>query len=128
MLSSIIILFSRINVKKNQHLLLLFCIIFIALISAFIPGFNQQVIENTKIDTIGHFIGFFLLTWLLTTFIKLPITVAALTLVFYAAATELGQAYLGFRNGEFTDFVADIVGVASFIFILWLNIIIKARR
>ncbi|MGJ8691986.1 MAG: VanZ family protein [Thalassotalea sp.] len=113
--------------KKNHHLLLLFCIIFIALICSFIPGFNQQIVENTKIDTIGHFIGFFLLTWLLTTFVKLPVTVAGLTLIFYAAATELGQAYLGFRNGEFTDFVADIVGVAAFILILWCKVIFKTR-
>lgn len=113
--------------KKNHHLLLLFCIIIIAITCSFIPGFNQQIADNTRIDTIGHFIGFFLLTWLLSTLVKLPITVAALTLVFYAAASELGQAYLGFRNGEFTDFVADIIGIGSFIFINWFIQVFKNR-
>ena len=94
---------------------------------SFIPGFSQQVVESTRIDTIGHFIGFFLLTWLLTTFIKLPTSIAALTLVFYAAASEFGQAYLGFRNGEFSDFVADIIGVTCFIFILWCKSIYQRK-
>lgn len=115
------------DVKKNHHLLLLFCIIFIAIIFSFIPGFNEQLVANTKIDTIGHFIGFFLLTWLISTFVKLPISVVAITLIFYAAASELGQAYLGFRNGEFTDFVADIIGIGSFIFIHWCTLIVKAK-
>lgn len=114
--------------KKNHHLLLFFCFIFIALILSFVPGFSQQIVENTRIDTIGHFIGFFLLTWLLTSLAKLPTSIAAITLVFYAAASEFGQAYLGFRNGEFSDFVADIVGVGCFIFVLWFKLIFNKKR
>ena len=44
----------------------------------------------------------------------------ALTLSFYAALTEIGQYYLGFRNGEFRDFVADVMGIIIFIFLYWL--------
>lgn len=127
MLLLLITFYNQPNVKKNHHLLLLFCIIFIAIIFSFIPGFNEQLVENTKIDTIGHFIGFFLLTWLIRALVKLPISVIAMTLIFYAAASELGQAYLGFRNGEFTDFVADIMGIGSFIFIHWCTLIVKTK-
>lgn len=113
--------------NKNHHLLLLFCIVIIALLCSIIPGFNEQVVENTRIDTVGHFISFFMLHWLLTNVAKISVSSAALTLVFYAAASELGQVYLGFRNGEFVDFIADIAGVASFILVTWCRMILKAR-
>jgi hypothetical protein len=68
-----------------------------------------------KVDTIGHFISFFLLTWLVVVIIRIPMTISVITIILYGAITEVGQYYLGFRSGEFADFLADIVGVTIFI-------------
>lgn len=91
----------------------------VVLIFYFVPSLSQVIIENIRIDTIGHFIIFFLLTWLITSFVKIPLSVCAAMLIFYAAASELGQLYLGFRHGELPDFVANIIGVFSFIIARW---------
>lgn len=67
-----------------------------------------------QIDTIGHFTSFFILTWLVHSPLKVPLVIAVLTVIFYGALTELGQLYLGFRNGEVIDFLADVAGVLFF--------------
>lgn len=100
-------------------------ILLIILISLAVSLFYSEVLLSTemkkmifrlpKIDTLGHFISFFSLTWVVHSIIKLPLKITFLTLIFYAGLTELGQAYLGFRTGEFTDFLADIVGITTFI-------------
>jgi len=81
---------------------------------------RSLVFRNTQIDTIGHFIGFFCLTWLLSSFVKLPAPALLLSLVAYAALSEWGQYYLGFRNGEMKDFVADLVGIFTFFALKWV--------
>ncbi len=106
--------------KARHHFSFLF-----AIISLIILLLYSDVLLNTeirraifrfpKIDTIGHFISFFSLTWVVHSIIKLPIKVTLVTLIFYAGLTELGQAYLGFRTGEFTDFLADVVGITAFV-------------
>jgi len=68
-------------------------------------------------------IGFFILAWLLHGIFKFPVLSISICLVFYAALTELGQLYLGFRNGEISDFIADIVGITLFIGIKWLRMV-----
>ncbi len=78
---------------------------------------KKLVFRSPQIDTIGHFIGFFVLTWLTSSIVKLPLLSTLLTLSFYAALSELGQYYLGFRNAEFSDFFADIVGITLYIFL-----------
>ena len=81
------------------------------------------VFKNTQIDTIGHFIGFFCLTWLLSSFVKLPTQALVLALVAYAALTELGQYYLGFRNAEMKDFIADLIGIFLFLLFKWIWVV-----
>ena len=85
------------------------------------------VFQFTKIDTIGHFISFFCLTWLLNSLLKFPLFNLGLCLVLYAALTEIGQYYLGFRNGEFRDFIADTFGIGVFVLIKWL-IVVYGRK
>ncbi len=46
-----------------------------------------------------------------------PLTIA---LIFYAALSELGQYYLGFRNGEMKDFIADLFGIFMFVLLKWV--------
>ena len=78
---------------------------------------KKLVFRSPQIDTIGHFIGFFVLTWLASSILKLSLLSTLFTLSFYAALSELGQYYLGFRNAEFSDFFADIAGICLYIFL-----------
>lgn len=81
---------------------------------------KKLIFRSPKIDTIGHFIGFFVLTWLLASVLKLSLLSCIFTLSFYAALSELGQYYLGFRNAEWTDFFADIAGISLYIFLKYI--------
>lgn len=86
---------------------------------------KRLVFRSPQIDTIGHFIGFFVLTWLISSVIKLSLLSSLFTLSFYAALSELGQYYLGFRNAEFSDFFADIAGVSLYIFLKYTHLTYK---
>lgn len=107
---------------KIRHHLTFFILIISAAILLFFSSelllpteLKRLVFRSPQIDTIGHFIGFFILAWLVHSLIKLTLRETLITLSFYGALSELGQYYLGFRNGEFSDFFADIVGISSFI-------------
>jgi len=81
---------------------------------------RNAIFRNTQIDTIGHFIGFFCLTWILSSFVKLSTPALTMALVIYAGLSELGQYYLGFRNGEIKDFIADLLGIGCFLLFKWI--------
>lgn len=84
-------------------------------------------LSHFRIDSTGHFIGFFSLTALLLFGLKLPVFSTSFTLVVYAIATELGQAYLGFRNGELNDVIADIYGMLSAIICFYIAQYVKKK-
>jgi len=108
--------------KSQQHLLLLLIFIFIAIFVSLISNDLKAIIfRSTQIDSIGHLIGFFILAWFLNGVFKYPVISLSICLIFYAALTELGQLYLGFRNGEISDFIADLVGIALFVGVKWLK-------
>lgn len=86
---------------------------------------KKLIFRSPQIDTIGHFISFFILAWLIHSLIKLTLVETLLTLSFYGALSELGQYYLGFRNGELSDFFADIFGVSLFILLKLLHLAYK---
>lgn len=107
---------------KIRHHLTFFILIISAAILLFFSSevllpteLKKIIFRSPQIDTIGHFISFFILAWLIHSLIKLTLLETLITLSFYGALSELGQYYLGFRNGEFSDFFADIVGIGSFI-------------
>ena len=79
-------------------------------------------------DTIGHAVGFFALAGLLSIFFKLPTLPLTIALISYAALSELAQYYLGFRNGEFKDFIADAIGILLFMLLKSLWIVFAAMR
>ena len=108
---------TRFIIKGNNVVL----IIFIVSVSAYFifDELRAVVFRGTQIDSIGHIISFFLLTWLLNGIVKLPLINCVITISIYAAFTELGQYYLGFRNGEISDFFADLVGIALFAILRW---------
>lgn len=108
---------------KTRHHLTFFILIISAAILLFFSSelllptaLKKIVFRSPQIDTIGHFISFFILAWLVHSLIKLTLVETSITLIFYGALSELGQYYLGFRNGEFSDFFADVAG--TFLFIL----------
>ena len=107
---------------KAQHHLTFFILIVICAALLFFSSelllpeaIKKLVFRSPAIDTIGHFIGFFVLTWLVASIIKLSLLSTFFTLSFYAALSELGQYYLGFRNAEFSDFYADIAGISLYL-------------
>lgn len=104
--------------KSRYHLLLLILLTLIFLSIFFLSAeFRVLVYRGSEIDTIAHLLSFLVLTWILHNILKLPLFISALTLSFYAALTEIGQYFLGFRTGEFSDFFADIIGIVLFIII-----------
>lgn len=77
--------------------------------------FYPAMYNATRIDSVGHFIGFFILAWVFNGVLKLSLLHTSVCLSLYAVASEIGQYYLGFRNGEFRDVIADMVGVVLFV-------------
>jgi len=114
----------------SRHLLLLILITIIAIsIGSFISDeVHKVLIRATEIDSIGHFLSFFSLTWLLNSLFKFPLLNLSICLIFYAALTEIGQFYLGFRNGEISDFFADVVGISLFVFLKWSIIVYGGKK
>ncbi|WP_185962598.1 VanZ family protein [Thalassomonas sp. M1454] len=91
----------------------IFLVLILVCISLIITNDGQVITflsQNNLLDKTGHFIGFFILSWLLNTILKLKITSTLISIIIYAGLTELGQEYLGFRNGQISDFIADILG------------------
>jgi VanZ family protein len=74
-----------------------------------------------------NIIGFFGLSWVLVGIVKLPMVNSLICLFIYSALTEIGQYYLGFRSGEFADFLADIAGIVLFIILHWFFIVYGKR-
>lgn len=114
--------------KNLHHFLFFLTLLLVAIGLTFSGEIRNIVFRNTQVDTIGHFIGFFCLTWVLSSFAKLPSWPLTVSLVAYAALTELGQYYLGYRNGEIKDFVADLTGIFLFILIKWVWLVYGKSR
>lgn len=115
--------------KSRYHLLLLALLTLLFFSIYWLSAdFRYLVFRSTKIDSIGHIISFFLLTWVVHNILKLPLISTIISLSFYAALTELGQWYLGFRNAEFTDFFADLVGIMFFVILRWSFLAYKTRN
>ena len=115
--------------KSQQHLLLLLiCLTLGIVVSLLAHDWAAIVFRSTQIDSIGHLIGFFTLTWFLHGVFKFPLVNIAITLVFYGGLTELAQWHLGFRNGELSDFLADVAGVTLFVALKWLKVVYFDKR
>lgn len=119
--------------KKRHHLTFFLLVITGATLLFFssellLPDELKKIVfRSPQIDTIGHFISFFILAWLMHSLIKLTLIETFITLSFYGALSELGQFYLGFRNGEFSDFFADIAGICLFILLKWFYLLYKKK-
>ena len=120
--------------KARHHLLFFFALFigFLLLVFAtelFIPeNIKNAIFKFPQIDTIGHFTGFFILTWVISSVLRLPLLNIVICLIFYGALTEIGQWYLGFRNGEFTDFLADATGILIFALLKWSAIVYGKKQ
>jgi len=109
--------------KHLHHFILILLIAVSAILLTLSEDVRTLVFQLNKLDSLGHFIGFFGLTWILNSFLKLPLFNLVLCLILYSALTEIGQSYLGFRNGEFRDFFADFLGILAFVIIKWCMIV-----
>ena len=114
--------------KSRHHLLFFLVMILITISIVNFSSLRSLLIEHTKIDSIGHLIGFFFLMWILHSLIKLPLLNSAICVIFYGALSEVGQYYLGFRNGELRDFVADIIGVLLFVLLKWMSMVYGKKQ
>lgn len=105
---------------KKLRLILLFILIVI-IVSTIISLLQtpNNIFTQIGIDTWGHFFSFFLLTGLLHSLFKIPLINTSICLLLYGGLSEIGQHYLGFRNGEFLDFIGDAAGILLFIFLKW---------
>lgn len=105
---------------KKAHLLILLIllsiIISVVVVAVKIPN---NIFTQIRIDTWGHFISFFFLTLILNKAFKVELINTGICLFVYAALSELGQYYLGFRNGELLDFIANITGIVVFMSLKW---------
>jgi|TARA_B110000090_G_C13312077_1_gene420004 VanZ family protein len=107
-------------VKRRHHFLLLLLALLSLIALFFSTEVKAVVFKHTQIDSVGHFFGFFCLSFLLNYILKFPLLITVLCLTLYAVLSEVGQYYLGFRNGEFRDVVADVIGVLSFVSLQYL--------
>ena len=114
--------------KSRYHLSILAMIVILFFCLYFSSGdFRRIVFRSTEIDSIGHMISFFGLTWVLHSILKLPLLNTMVTVAFYGALTELGQYYLGFRSGQLSDFISDLIGISLFGIIRWSILMYRNR-
>ena len=111
--------------KARQHYYFFITVIIITLLLLFAHEFlpdalRKRIFQFPEIDTIGHLTSFFILTWVSHSIIKLSLSLSVPLLIFYGALTEVGQSFLGYRSGQFGDFVADVVGISLFVLAKWL--------
>ena len=109
--------------KHRHHYTFLLFVACILVAISLSPGIRDFFFNNTRVDSVGHFISFFCLTLLLHSFIRLPLFNTMACLTFYAVFSEVGQYYLGYRNGELRDVIADILGISLFVLLKWIYII-----
>ena len=111
--------------KARQHSYFLFTVIIVTILLFFAHEFlpdalRKHIFQFPEIDTIGHLTSFFILTWVFHSIIKLSLPFCVPLLIFYGALTEVGQSFLGYRSGEFGDFIADVIGISLFVLAKWL--------
>ncbi|MBA6291944.1 VanZ family protein [Colwellia sp. MB3u-70] len=114
--------------KSRYHLSILAIIVMLFFCFYFSSEDLRRIaFRSTEIDSIGHIISFFCLTWVLHSIVKLPLFNTMLTVAFYGILTELGQYYLGFRSAQVSDFISDLIGIALFGVIRWVILIYRNR-
>ena len=82
-------------IMKRHIFLIAFLVLFIVTIAGYFLSSDLQAVylRATKLDSIGHITGFFLLTWLLSSIGRFPLINIVITLSIYAGLTELAQLY-----------------------------------
>ena len=111
--------------KARPHYYFFITVIVVILLLLFAHEFlpdvlRKRIFQIPEIDTIGHLTSFFILTWVCHSIIKLSLSLSVPLLIFYGALTEIGQSFLGYRTGQFGDFIADVVGISLFMLTKWL--------
>ncbi|OUS23288.1 hypothetical protein A9Q98_15550 [Thalassotalea sp. 42_200_T64] len=112
-----------IHTNLKNFKLLLYATLSIVFISVLInySAIASLLHQYHLLDKTGHFLGFLFLTWLVDKLIKIDLKVTVITLCIYSGLTELGQWYLTFRSGQWTDFLADVLGCFTYALIVRAN-------
>ncbi|GAW94885.1 MULTISPECIES: VanZ family protein [Colwellia] len=119
--------------KARQHTYFFIAVIIVTILLLFAHEFSpdtlrKRIFQFPAIDTMGHLISFFILTWVSHSVIKLSLRLCVPLLMFYGALTEIGQSFLGYRSGEFGDFIADVIGISLFVLATWLYLIFFQKK
>lgn len=108
----------------------LIAIILVSLVMFFSPNLfdlSHHKFRFPQIDTIGHFTSFFLLTWFVHSLLKISLGRTIITLMLYGALTEFGQHFLVYRQGDITDYIADVFGILFFALLKFLYTLVKKK-
>lgn len=109
-------------IVKLSNFTLYFCILITVIVIVFNYTFVIAFLGKYHLlDKTGHFLGFLMLTWLIDKYLNIELKTLVITLIIYSALTELGQTYLGFRSGQWFDFVADATGCLCYALIIKAN-------
>lgn len=65
-------------------------------------------------DKSGHFLGFLALTAITHKLLRLELMTIVVCMIIYSGLTEIGQWLLGYRSGQWLDFVANFIGCLSY--------------
>lgn len=90
-----------------------FIIVLLMIASLFIGGAQPGAVGlfPTPLDKLVHTMYFFVMTFLLARFARLPVLIVILSVIFVAVCDELHQFYLPGRQAGFDDLFADAIGV-----------------
>ena len=113
--------------KLKQSLYLIITLLSISLVIINDLAIIKLLSQYHILDKTGHFIGFFLLSWILDTILKLRVITSIISIIIYAGLTEVTQEFLGFRNGQLSDFIADALGCLCYFLCLKLYKLTKVR-
>lgn len=103
----------------------------LSLTLVFISLFSETILitldQHHILDKTGHFVGFLLLSWIIHYGIKIELFITTSTLILYAGLTEIGQSYLDFRSGQFSDFIADVLGCLFYFMVIKINAKLRVK-
>jgi len=105
------------NSKKTTLLKIIFILSVIFASFLFLKQSGHSALSFQHADKLAHFLIFFSLTLLLDLSFKLSVTKSLLILSTYGVTIEILQSFLPYRSASLGDILADIFGVAVYIFV-----------
>ncbi|WP_068547362.1 VanZ family protein [Thalassotalea crassostreae] len=105
---------SLINVKFSASQILILTLLIISIFISQYFDITAFLHKHHLFDKSGHFLGFLLLTAITHKLLKFDLTTVVMSMIVYSGLTEIGQWLLGYRSGQWLDFVANFIGCLSY--------------